>query len=85
MFTKFLFDDQGRYLHSIYFIFHSPYLFNINAEVIFRESNDLEGINIHGHNINNLCYADGTALMANKLDNLQKVVTKVNEVSSNGG
>ena len=45
----------------------------------------MEGINIHGQNINNLRYADDTALMANKPENLQKVVTKVKEVSSKGG
>ena len=63
----------------------SPYLLNIYTEFIFRESNELEGINIHGQNINNLRYADETALMANKPENLQKVVTKVKEVSSKGG
>ena len=40
----------------------SPYLFNIYTEFIFRECNELVGINIHGLNINNLRYADDTAL-----------------------
>ena len=63
----------------------SPYLFNIYTEFIFRESNDLEGITIHGQNINNLRYADDTALIADNKDNLQKIVNKVKEVSSRGG
>ena len=45
----------------------------------------MEGISIHGQNINNLRYADDTALMANKQDKLQKVVTKVEEESSKAG
>ena len=43
----------------------SPYLFNIYTELIFRESNDLEGIRIQGKNLNNLRYADDTAFIAN--------------------
>jgi len=39
----------------------SPYLFNIYTEFIFREV-EQEGININGKNINNIRYADDTAL-----------------------
>ena len=63
----------------------SPYLFNIYTEFIFRESNDLKGITIHGQNINNLRYADDTALIADDKNNLQKVVDKVKEASSKAG
>ena len=63
----------------------SPYLFNIYTEFIFRESNDLKGITIHGQNINNLRYADDTALIADDIKNLQNVVDKVKEVSSRAG
>ena len=63
----------------------SPYLFNIYTEFIFRESNEMEGICIHGQNINNLRYADDTALMANKPEKLQKVVTKVKDESGKAG
>ena len=52
----------------------SPYLFNIYTEFIFREANELKGITIHGLNVNNLRYADDTALIADDKDNLQKVV-----------
>ena len=63
----------------------SPYLFNIYTEFVFRESNDLEGINIHGENINNLRYADDTALIANTEAKLQSIVDKVREESSKAG
>ena len=63
----------------------SPYLFNIYTEFIFRESNELKGITIHGVNVNNLRYADDTALIADDKDNLQKIVNKVKEVSSKAG
>ena len=52
----------------------SPYLFNIYTEFIFRESNDLQGICIHGMNVNNLRYADDTALIADDPQNLQEIV-----------
>ena len=63
----------------------SPYLFNIYTEFIFRESNELKGIRIHGLNINNLRYADDTALIATDHNDLQEIVTKVKEESSKAG
>lgn len=63
----------------------SPYIFNIYTEFIFRESNDLEGKNIHGKNISNLRYADDTALIANTEAKLQRIVDKVREESSKAG
>ena len=63
----------------------SPYLFNIYTEFIFRESNDLPGITIHGQNINNLRYADDTALIADSHDKLQEIVSAVKAESSKAG
>ena len=63
----------------------SPYLFNIYTEFIFRESNELEGTNVHGLNLNNLRYADDTALLATDQRDLQKIVSKVKEESSKAG
>ena len=40
----------------------SPHLFNLYTEKIFREAEDMKGINIGGVNINNLRYADDTSL-----------------------
>ena len=63
----------------------SPYLFNIYTEFIFRNSDDLEGISINGHNINNLRYADDTALIAKSETKLQEIVNCVKEKSSQAG
>ena len=63
----------------------SPCLFNLYTEFIFRESNHLPGINIHGQNLNNIRYADDTALLANDEKKLQDIVTVVKEESSKKG
>ena len=63
----------------------SPYLFNIYTEFIFREVEELKGININGQNINNICYADDTALMAESEEKLQEIVNEVKYHSSRGG
>ena len=63
----------------------SPYLFNIYTEFIFREVEELEGIKINGKNINNIRYADDTALLANSESRLQVIVDKVKHHSSKGG
>ena len=42
----------------------SPKLFNLYAERIFRESDDLRGCVLGDENTNNLRYADDTALIA---------------------
>ena len=63
----------------------SPYLFNIYTEFIFREAEELEGITINGHNINNLRYVDDTALIASDEEKLQRLVDIVKECSSKAG
>ena len=66
-------------------VFLFPYLFNIYTEFIFRNSNDLEGTCINGHNVNNLRYADDTALLANTECKLQEIVNILKEKSSKVG
>ena len=63
----------------------SPCLFNLYTEFIFRESDDLPGITIHGRNLNNIRYADDTALIADSEENLQEIVSHVKKESSNKG
>ena len=63
----------------------SPYLFNIYTEYIFRESNNMTGIQIHGQNINNIRYVDDTTLLANSKEDLQKIFNTVKEESAKKG
>ena len=61
----------------------SPYLFNLYAEYIMRNSGLKEaqaGIKIAGRNINNLRYADDTTLMAESEEELKTLLMKVEKV-----
>ena len=55
----------------------SPKLFNLYAEKIFSESDELPGCIVGGENINNLRYADDTDLLAESESTLQSVVDVV--------
>ena len=57
----------------------SPSLFNLYTEKIFREIEDMEGVNVGGHNINNLRYADDMSLLALEEQKLQNLLTTVND------
>ena len=57
----------------------SPNLFNLYTEKIFREVEDMKGVNIGGVNINNLSYANDTVLLAEGPMFLQALLTAVNE------
>ena len=56
----------------------SPSLFNLYTEHIFRSLEDLEGVNIGGMNVNNLRYADDTALLAETSEALQHLLDTLN-------
>ena len=57
----------------------SPNLYNLYTEKIFREVEDMKGVNIGGVNINNLRYADDTVLLAEGPMFLQALLTDINE------
>ena len=57
----------------------SPGLFNLYTEKIFREIEDMEGVNVGGHNINNLRYADDTSLLTLEEQKLQNLLNTVND------
>ena len=57
----------------------SPSLFNLYTEKIFREVEDLNGVTINGININNLRYADDTALLCFCPNDLQMLLNACNE------
>ena len=66
----------------------SPYLFNLYAEYIMRNTGLEEaqaGIKIAGRNINNLRYADDTTLMAESQEELKSLLMKVKVESEKVG
>ena len=66
----------------------SPYLFNLYAEYIMRNTGLDEaqaGIKVTRRNINNLRYADDTTLMAESEEELKCLLMKVKEESEKVG
>jgi len=61
----------------------SPYLFNILAEMVMRETLDRfqGGLQIGGRTITNLCYADDIILLATSEAELQELVDHLDRVS----
>ena len=57
----------------------SSSLFNLYTEQIFRELGVMKGVTVGGANINNLRYADATALLICNEKDLQDLVTAVND------
>ena len=55
----------------------SPDLFNLYQEMIMRVTTNMAGIKVGGININNIRYADDTALIATSQVNLQRLVDRV--------
>ena len=55
----------------------SPDLFSLYSEKIMNTVQDLEGVQIGDMNINNLRYADDTALIADSNEKLQKILDRV--------
>ena len=55
------------------------------AEKIFNESDELPGCIVGGENINNLRYADDTALLAESESALQSIVDVVRQNSEEKG
>ena len=62
----------------------SSCLFNLYAEYIMKNvglEDSQAGVKISGRNINNLRYADDTTLMAERKEELKRLLMKVNEES----
>ena len=53
--------------------------------MILREIEELHGVLINGHNINNIRYADDTVLIAETENDLQCILNKVIEKSESLG
>ena len=76
----------GKGVHQGYIM--SPYLFNLYAEYLMRNTGLDEaqaGIKIAGRNINHLRYADDTTLMAESEEELRSLLMKVKEESEKFG
>ena len=56
----------------------SPDLFSLYSEVMMRTIDRENGVNIGGHNITNIRFADDTVLTANTADDLQILLEKTN-------
>ena len=66
----------------------SPCLFILYAEYVMRNAGldeAQDGIKIAGRNLNNLRYADGTTLMAERKEELKSILMKVKEESEKVG
>ena len=63
----------------------SPDLFNLYREIIMREIETMEGFSIGGRIINNVRYADDTALVADSVEKLQELVSAVRTASEEKG
>ena len=63
----------------------SPDLFNLYSDYIMRAIDNIPGIVVGGYNLNNLRFADDTALVASDQNNLQKMVNTITEESEKMG
>ena len=63
----------------------SPDLFNLYSELIMRDLRDLEGIKVGGVNMNNIRYADDTAIVADSHDKLQALISALDQSSRERG
>ena len=63
----------------------SPDLFSLYGEFIMREAEDVSGVKVGGQNINNIRYADDTALIADSVEGLQRLLQKVKDASEERG
>ena len=63
----------------------SPDLFSLYAEIIMRKVTSEISFKVNGTDINNICYADDTALLANNEQGLQELLCSLKTHSESRG
>ena len=63
----------------------SPELFSLYTEMIRRKVNHMDGVNLGGCNVNNIRYADDTAIVADSEEQLQNLIDIIAEESRKFG
>ena len=63
----------------------SPELFSLYTEMIMRKINHMDGVKLGGLNVNNIRYADDTAIVADSEEQLQNLIDVITEESRKFG
>ena len=63
----------------------SPDMFTLYSQIVMDEIRDMEGIKMDGRSINNIRYADDTALIADSKEQLQQLLNKLHESCNRRG
>ena len=63
----------------------SPTLFSLYTEVVMKKISHMDGLRIGGLNVNNIRYADDTAIVADSEEQLQNLITEIADESRNFG
>ena len=59
----------------------SPTLFSLYTEMVMRKISHMDGLRIGGLNVNNIRYADDTAIVADSEEQLQNLITVIADES----
>ena len=63
----------------------SPALFSLYTEMVMRKVSHMDGLRIGGLNVNNIRYADDTAIVADSEEQLQNLITVIADESRKFG
>ena len=63
----------------------SPALFSLYTEMVMRKISHIDGLSIGGLNVNNIRYADDTAIVADSEEQLQSLITVIADESRKFG
>ena len=72
-------------LYNLTLCVASPILYNTFSEKIMKSIEEMKGVSIGGMNINNLRFADDTAVIADSEDKLQLLMTTLKDACEKHG